>query len=271
MQYDWSTFHPSQKTLIVIDYVAGRAKETSDTILALSRISASLPHPVRILILEREESSWWATFCREDSLSESAQVMGTQYKEALCVSDLKPDSILEIAKQILTAKGQKWDAAVALKFVYRMAKYNVLSRPLYAMILATHLDGLEVDATPEKLLQTVLQKESERRKGLVANPEELRRMENLLLLSTLMSGIVLTPEGLSLLEKTDIAQLIPNVSLIDQQLYSDISGGSKDSDSLSGLQPDILGELFILNEINSGGIRKTKALRLLRAVWNVAP
>jgi hypothetical protein len=68
---NWRNYRPERPTLIIVDYVATQAIETSALILQLGRSIAHLPYPVRVLLLEREEGSWWSRFLRHDSHTEA--------------------------------------------------------------------------------------------------------------------------------------------------------------------------------------------------------
>ena len=50
---EWSHWSPSQHTLIIIDYVAGRAIEASDIVLQLAGMRSTLQRPVRVLLVAR--------------------------------------------------------------------------------------------------------------------------------------------------------------------------------------------------------------------------
>ena len=95
--FKWSQFRPSRKTLIVIDYVVSRAAEVGEAVLTLSRLSSSFTKPVRVLLVERGKDSWWPTFSREESQSESAEIAACQHGEPLGVPGLAPEAILQIA------------------------------------------------------------------------------------------------------------------------------------------------------------------------------
>lgn len=60
----WSHFRPSRPTLVIIDYVSSRAAYVSAVVLHLARSADYLPNPVRVLLLERDQGSWWPRFLR---------------------------------------------------------------------------------------------------------------------------------------------------------------------------------------------------------------
>ena len=71
---------PLLPTLIVIDYAAQRSEWLSDTLLHLSQGIAGAP--VRLLILERDDSgSWWDTVRRLNRFAESIQIAEAAYSK----------------------------------------------------------------------------------------------------------------------------------------------------------------------------------------------
>jgi hypothetical protein len=126
-QFNWSHFLPRRKSLIVIDYVASRAAEVGEIVLTLARAS-SFTKPVRILLVEREKSSWWTTFSREDSQSESAEIVACQHGNPLALPGMSLDAILQIAKQVVDSRKGTWDAEVARDFLMRMYRYDQRGR-----------------------------------------------------------------------------------------------------------------------------------------------
>jgi hypothetical protein len=103
---------------------------------------------------------------------------------------MSPKAILQIAKEVVQSRKGIWDAEVAREFLLRMYSYDRRGRPLFAMIVALYLEAVEIDAAKPNLLHAVLKREAARRRQLLLEPDELKRMENLLLLATLVSGLV---------------------------------------------------------------------------------
>lgn len=272
--FNWSHFAPSRKSLIVIDYVASRPAEVGEVVLTLSRASSSFTKPVRILIVEREKSSWWTTFSREDSQSESAEIIACQHGHPLELPGLSLEAILQIAEEVVRSRKGTWDAEVAREFLLRMYSYDRRGRPLFAMIVALYLEAVEADAAKPNLLQAVLKREAARwRQLLIQEPNDLKRMENLLLLATLVSGLLPKASSFDYLSASNIAGLLPDVGLLDESLYNDMasSAGGGAGATLAGLQPDILGERFVLDRLSESGIAGLNARALLLAAWSWQP
>ena len=270
--FKWSQFSPIRNTLIVIDYVASRASEVGEIVLTLSRTSSAFTKPVRMLLVEREKSSWWTSFSREASHSESAEIVACQYGDPLELPGMSPTAILQIAKEVVLARSGTWDIEVAREFLARMYRYDRRGRPLFAMIVALYLEALETDAARPNLLQTVLTREAARRRQLLPDPVALRQMENLLLLATLTGGLAPRAGSFAHLAASHVAELLPNVGLLDQVLYNDLASAAGGVDAtLAGLQPDILGERFILDRLSIVGIAGQNARALQLAAWSWQP
>lgn len=265
--FKWSKFNPVQKTLVVIDYVASRAEYVSDAILNLSQVSSEFRFPVRVLLLERNTLTWWPQFIREESPSESASMLASQCHVPMVLQGLDRNSLLKIAKQVAIAKRANWEIGDAESFSSRIQQSEFEGRPLYAMILAEfpHAGGLN------DLLKQVLAKECGRRTTLVGDDVERRRMEHLLLLATMLRGVVFQADGPLFQNSSGISDLLPSVSMLDEHAYCDFAGSAQVETSLSGLQPDLLGERFVLDSLCAGGILGQNAARLFHAACRIQP
>jgi len=266
--FKWTEYQPTRKTLIVIDYVASRAAEVGEVVLNLSRASSSFTKPVRILLVEREKRSWWTTLSREDSQSESAEIIACQYGEPLALPGLSLEAILQIAEEAVHSRQGTWNAEIASTFLLRLIRYDARGRPLFAMIVAHFLEAVEPN-----LLHAVLKREAARRRQLLSGePEQLKRMENLLLLATLVSGLLPMDSSFSYLAASNVAGLLPDVVLLDEDLYNDMASSSRGGGAtLAGLQPDILGERLVLDRLSEQGIAGQNARALLLAAWSFQP
>ena len=270
--FRWTHFRPSRRTLIVIDYVASRAAEVSDIVLALHRSASFLPFPVRVLILDRGLGSWWSRFRKEESESEFADIEAGAYSDPVQLPSLDGESMLKLAAEVAASRKGVWSAAKAFDFLQRMMAIDRRGRLLFVMMAAEYLDSAEDgSAANADLLQHVLKKENARRKALVTDPDRCKQMENLLLLSTFVGGLLPDAKGFEFLTSSDVAGLLPNADLIDDALYSDFSGSAPSGNSLPGLQPDILGERHLLDQLSATDRAGTQAQRLLHAGWRFQP
>src|SRR5262249_31045949 len=142
----WSYLRPSRPTLIVVDYVSSRTADASSLVLQLSRSVSYLPNPVRVLLVERDQGSWWPRFLREESQSESTELIACQYEDALHLGPLGREALRAVASDTARSRQLPWTDAIAHAFERRMRTVDPLGRPLFAMIGAAYAGSGEPDA-----------------------------------------------------------------------------------------------------------------------------
>ena len=86
-----------------------------------------------------------------------------------------------------------------------------------------------------------------------------------------MSGLRPKENSFDYLARTDVSRLLPNVALLNEDLYNDMVGSAGDNASFAGLQPDILGERFVLDSVSAKGNAGLNARKLLLAAWSLQP
>lgn len=268
----WSYLRPLRPTLIVIDYVASRAADTSDLVLQLARSTAYFPSPVRVLLVERDQGSWWPRFLREESQSESTELITCQHDDPLRLVGLAPEALRALAAEIARSRQVPWTDSIASAFEARMRTLDPLGRPLFGLMAAAYLGIGATDAIVDStLLRLVLKKEAGRRREMISDDERLRKMENLVTLATLVGGLLPRSGGFAFLANTDVASLLPDPDLVDPLVYHDLVAATSGETMFAGLQPDILGERFLLDRLTAGGVVGESAKRLLLAAWLLQP
>lgn len=268
----WSYFRPSLPALIVIDYVASRATDASALVLQLARSNAYLPSPVRVLLVERDRGSWWPRFLREESQSESTELIACQHDEPLRIGGLAPEALRGLAADIASSRQIPWTDSMARSFETRMRTVDPHGRPLFAMMVAANLTNEGAEAVVESnLLRLVLKKEAARRRNAISDDDRLKKVENLVTLATLVGGLLPRSGGFAYLAGTDVAPLLPDPDQLDRRLYCDLVAATSGESFLAGLQPDILGERFLLDRLAAGSEVNENAKRLLVAAWTLQP
>jgi tetratricopeptide (TPR) repeat protein len=270
-QYDftWSDFTPEKNTLIVVDYVSNRTEVVSNVILDLSRRAIGFNKVVRVLLLERDKGSWWRQFSREESLSEESEILAKQYNvKPFGLKGLSKQALLKMAEEIVQLNNEgSLNEKVADKLLNWMAKYQIENLPLYVMIFLTFPDTEE----PNELLRKVLNKEARLRFLKFKDIVLPTQIDNLLFLTTIAGGLLPKSYSYKFLESSDVEDLLPNISTLDTELYCNITGSSKDIKYLSGLQPDLLGERYVLDCLNKTGLASGGFMRLLLAAYEFQP
>lgn len=268
----WSHFRPSRPTLIIIDYVSSRAAHVSELVLQLARSADYLPSPVRVLLLERDLGSWWPRILREDSHSESADLIECLYDSPLQLGGLAPEVLRILAADVALSQGKSWTHSVARSFEMRMRTLDPFGRPLFGMMVAAYPGNEAGDAAVDStLLRFILKKETGRRREAIPDAHQLRRVENLIVLATLVGGLLPISGSFAFLTDTDVASLIPDLAVVDPQVYRELVPAMGDESILGGLQPDILGERFVLDQLAVRGGFVAAAERLVRTAWALQP
>lgn len=267
----WSHFRPSRPTLVVIDYVGGRAAEAGEIILSLARSSVYLAAPVRVLLVEREMGSWGGRLLREDSQAENSEILACCHGEPLVLQSLGPEALQSIAAHVASFRNIPWDESAARVFRSRMRTFDAIGRPLFAMIAAAYPNQGENPAFNPDLLALVLKKEQQRRRALVADDELRARLENLATLATLVGGLLPRCGTFDFLAEGSVGPLLPNVYLLDRDQYRDFVAGTSTEATLAGFQPDILGERMILNRLKLAVGVDGSARKLLMTAWHIQP
>jgi tetratricopeptide (TPR) repeat protein len=266
----WSHFRPSRPTLLVIDYVAGRATDASALVLDLARSASYLPSPVRILLLEREQGAWWRRFLREDSHTESDEMLSCQHAEPIVLGGLPHEALQALGAEVARRQGLSWNNSAVHAFASRMRTLDPLGRPLFGMMIAAYSTE-NGDALNQDLLSVVLKKERARQRMLIPDGETYLKMENLAILATLVGGLRPRANGFEFLTAAGITTLTPNVDLVDRHVYRDFVSATSADSTLAGFQPDILGERLVLDRVRAADGVDGITTRLLLAAWSLEP
>lgn len=268
----WSYFRPSLPTLVILDYVSSRAADASALALQLCRSAAYLPSPVRVLLVERDQGSWWPRFLREESHSESMELIACQHDDPIRLGRLASEALRALAADVARSLHIPWTDSIARTFETRMRSLDPLGRPLFGMMAAAFSASEAADtAVDATLLRLVLKKEAGRLREAISDEERRHKMENLVTLATLVGGLLPRFGGFAFLANTNVASLLPDPDLVDPRVYRDLVGATSGETMLAGLQPDILGERYVLDRLAGGGGISEGAKRLLGAAWSLQP
>ena len=153
-----------------------------------------------------------------------------------------------------------------------MRTLDPLGRPLFGMMAAAYSGSEAPDAVVDStLLRLVLKKETGRRRKVFSDDDRLRKIENLVIPATLVGGLLPKSGGFTFPANTEVASLLPDADLVDLRVYRDLVAATSGESMLAGLQPDILGERFLLDRLKGGSGVDEKTKRLLVAVWTFQP
>ena len=273
----WGSWQPLRPTLIVIDYVVGIEDKIGAMLRALAHRAQEGTlgqHPIRVLLLERRAwndpgildtgdaaaavpsqtayAPWYSSVRRENSSNDGTPTDRARFPVApgaptglLELRALTPDQLTGIVRDIAqkltqTALPLPGDAAIRRT----LEKIDKQGRPLYAYFLAAALAAGEDTAGwgRDKLLEAQLIRERTKRWPTNGGPapgfQEGSAAADLAVVATIVRKVGVAEEEIS----TDGADL-KNASRL---LGHDPAGPV---DALHGLQPDILGEFYVLFEL----------------------
>ncbi|MEM1330152.1 MAG: ATP-binding protein [Planctomycetota bacterium] len=265
---DWTKWQPIAPTLIVFDYLLGRSDLVADAIRQMA--GRTLDQPVRFLVLEREaQGVWWE---RVGSYGGGAvrQALETyQYQKPLELQGFLDDASARafFERSLPADKRDQGDAFIS---VFRETDRD--GRPIYAKAIVEAAEdfGLERAATFSRtaLVLYILRKEHDRAATTFKNNTALLNgLMNLLAITTLARGLSI--EDFDPWADDELRDLMPEKNAFETEDFRAISSSSGDHE-LPGLEPDLLGEMFVLQQL-----ARTKTAvdrrRMIRAAWQAKP
>ena len=261
-QPDWARWQPQLPTLLVVDYA------TSDPVrlgrllrgLCFRGTERRLRRPVRLLLLDRLERSEQLSeaigpVTSPSTLSISACRQADLELKTIATPWLIIESFMNRANHALPDRTQVLE---------KLVKIDLAQRPLFAMLLADALTQNVPLATltRESLMTHVLERERDRfwRPAAQAASVTLPKAERLLAFATMVNGLSLT-QVLAPLEGWDTDTYAP--------VFRSMAGYSSQSDQIAPLEPDLLGECFVLQQFAQ--MSEQKVADLLALAWNQWP
>ncbi|MDD3119668.1 MAG: hypothetical protein PHQ27_10850 [Victivallales bacterium] len=279
---NWDDWQPQKNTLLFLDYAEARMNILGPT---LQRLCDRCNGPkIRLLLVVRQiDSGWMNLFMGDESCQEKME--NCRFKE-LELPPLTDEALWHIVTAIVNSRRQEEQQpgvapdgntfTVNGKNYTReqiLAELNTIDpekRPLFAAMAADAImDGkMSRQWNQEELLKHILHHEKQlwKKCGKVT-PEDEIKYQNLMALSTLCRGFRRYDEmGQKLDTKLSpwVADQLPATG--HWQHIVSMMGQQTDEETLSFLEPDLLGEFFVLEQlrqINSERIRKAFFLTAL--------
>lgn len=259
----WETWTPDQPTLIVVDYVARRGETIGKIIRHAARNQAEFVFPVRFLLLERGLSGddQWFNDLQGAGLSDQAVIDTARY--TLPAIDL-PNPGADELWAIMSAMNTKLDIGRKDECLDKLSSIDEESRPLYAAFLAEALgendDALKWNTT--ELARNILKRDQAK-----FWPENISRQDkNLLALATMCGGW-----PTNALEGLEDADLLPNPNDDANYQHQAEMTGHPAGDEFQAFEPDLLGELFVLETLEGNHLPAKKRHDALHTLaWHAA-
>lgn len=296
--YRLQDYQPEKPTLIVIDYVAAQSNLVSSVILDLHRRQTTnnpLPRNknLRLLLLERDISydtnnnngNWWKDFKKNAEVWSCGFLLNEHNQPILSLSGFNDDKLWQIIEEVYQKSKSEiipFDREEILTQLYRL---DPRKRPLFAFFVGVALADGNYGNLREWNVHNLLDSLLAREKKEFWQPHESyerkepKLHENLLAMVTLTQGLPqdtisefcesIAKEGKWLPPEPDI-DLYKSMAQIREDEQTDET-------VWEGLQPDLLGEYFVLIRIEDWlhSINKNKAkkevIALIQSAWDTSP
>lgn len=283
------SWRPRKKTLIAIDYVNGITKETSEFLSILMANTDVFDLPVRVLLLERHKwnanvgmsshpkksvdadlghliqpynyAPWFAELCNTldgDDLNDKR----FRFEDGVIeLEKLSSSNLIEIVRRTATSLGH--EVKEGDKFIERALRYiDQSGRPLFAYFLATCIaDGsYQAGWNRTDLLTAIIRKDRRTRwhptgASSPIDSDSYQRGLWLAVLATMSRGV----GSRRLKEDRNVLEYASRITDTPQDEFTEPA-------YIHGLEPDILGEWFVLSFSPLGD----RLDHLLEAAWSLS-
>jgi tetratricopeptide (TPR) repeat protein len=249
-------------TLVVVDYAAQRSGWLSEAIVRLSQRSHGVP--VRVLVLERAaRGPWWDTFRRLNRSEESHLIDAAAYALPRELGGLSRDQIRALIRDTAQYAGAVPSPTDIEDIADRAKLIDPDGRPLFAVIAALDwLDGGDTNGGRDTALRRLAARLDTQTAERLAGSMPPGRVRNLRTLATVLGGIPAVRYEQITHGLQPSAGLLPGLFDDYQRITFD--------DLAEGVRPDILGELYILDRLDSGDTEHHTTAALLRLAWQVS-
>jgi hypothetical protein len=264
--FQWRMWQPTAATVIIVDYVAGRAKHVGHVIETLELRKGSLRYPVRIILLERVvDDTWFSVLFGTGSRLDA--VRAAQYmQEPLKIVRLSSEELWQIFAEDLLERGKSVPAKDLV--LSTLNRIDPEGRPLFAVMLAravaeqTKVLSLQLDA--QALLSLHLKRE---RENIWMPASASDRDQHLVAYATIVGGIDLK----RMYEISLAGSYFPKLGLYRPERIEAMTGHDA-TERVAPLEPDLFGEYFVLEHIRPTWVLDTKrAENFAAAAWDYDP
>ncbi|KAA0930582.1 tetratricopeptide repeat protein [Streptomyces apricus] len=249
---------PTRPTLIVVDYAAQRGEWLADALLHLSQ--RNLCAPVRVLILERRaQGPWWDSLQRVHRMEESFQIQACSYGLPRELEGLSRSESRRLIEAVAKRAGVELTSTNVEDIADHAAKMDPEGRPLFVLVAVLDwLDGNGISADRDGALRRLVARMDGQAVQAAGSPQ-IRLMRNVRTIATALGGLSADDYAQLVRMLTPPAGLLPDV-------YSDFHLVPLD-DLLDGVRPDILGELYVLDQLTAIGAGRIAVMALLKMAW----
>jgi tetratricopeptide (TPR) repeat protein len=255
-----ATLRPLVPTLVVIDYAAHRSAWLSDALFELARRHSGAK--LRILVLEREASgAWWDTVQRHHRLGEAPAVAASMYRLPAELPGLSRERL----RALIEALAKHLGAVPTKTHIEDIADHahdiDPGGRPLFALVATMDWLSDAISADRDDALRRLIARTDAQLANRIGHPAATFRAKNVRFLGTLLGGLSI--EGYGALR--DTGDPSPPSGLLPS-IYDDVHAVGLD-ELLTGVVPDILGELSVLDRLVYAGMEGHAARTLRDLAW----
>lgn len=246
-------------TLVVVDYAAQRSEWLSDALALLSQRDHEAK--VRVLILERRASGeWWSATQRANRLEESYRVTSAMYAkprpllglDRVDARTLVRDTAAQLEQGVLTTT-QVEDV------VDRAERWDPDLLPLFVQVATMdRLDDREGRSGRDDALRRIVARTTAQLDSRIGSASLAALAHNLRSFATSVGGLTVEDYAALPHPPDPLTGLLPGVF---QRLGPSVTV----NDLVDGVRPDIVGELLVLDRLDS---EPTVALASKRLLWH---
>ena len=251
-------FVPDRPTLLVVDYAAARAEWLGRILIGLVERSRAGWDPVRVLVLERTIDAQWhgaATF--QHRHHDSRRIMAARYAEPLELKGLSRAATRCLITEVVSGLSDPPSSTLIEDLVDRAFELDPAGRPLFSLVAALEFSDPKLcGGSRDAVLRDLIL----RRNAQSALPKPLTSVV-LELVTTILGGIDL--QSYAALKVHEVPPFaLPDVCDLPAEEIEE---------ALGGMVPDILGELWVLDELASTRTRADACMAALDVVWRHNP
>ncbi len=247
-------FVPEQPTVFVVDYASARAPWLASLLLDLVKRSTEEWPPVRVLVLERQAvgAPWYATATRQDRHHQSQQIMMARYAEPFELVGFDRPRMRSLLRAAMPSEASKSSIE---QVVDRAFELDPAGSPLFGLIAKLESSDPELEgAGRDSVLRALVSRR------LAQRTETSTAFHATSMVATAVGGLSVR-DDLGRFEISDLA--------VDAQSLNRLPNDQL-AEALAGMVPDILGELWILEELADAS-RQEVAAAAISAAWRHGP
>ncbi|MGI0495328.1 hypothetical protein ACN4EG_26415 [Alkalinema pantanalense CENA528] len=239
-KFDFKGWTPNKHTLIIADYVIGQEQEINGLLCALFELEQTnhLQHIVRLLLIERESGQWFKNLKNLKTIR--TWVQETLYSnDLLQIHQLEHSALVRLANSLVDCQDDIQIDPESL--VEKALATNPEQAPLVMQLLATseQIDSMELI----DLIRELIERDKINRWDAAQIEEDVLEV---LTVTTMCGGVDLNTSRWNLSSTRDYF-----ASFKHFRQYSLVTGQTPTLGRLEALEPDLFGELFVLDRLAS--------------------